>query len=169
MLQALGGKLISRDMAMRELPFTVNVTQELEKIEIEDMRAALLGSLTALSQAIPQMAMSGGDASAVVRQIADVIKARQGGKALEDAIEAVFTPPPQQVPPAGVPGQEQMSPATAGAPVGGPTPEAAPQEQAAPQGQQMPPAAPPSVQSLLSSLSGGGNANASVRTVTKSK
>jgi hypothetical protein len=47
MLQALGGKLISRDMAMRELPFTVNVTQELEKIEIEDMRAALLGSLTA--------------------------------------------------------------------------------------------------------------------------
>jgi hypothetical protein len=76
MLQALGGKLISRDMAMRELPFTVNVTQELEKIEIEEMRTALLGSLTAYTQAIPQMATQGQDASQVVRKIAAVIKAR---------------------------------------------------------------------------------------------
>ena len=92
MLQALGGKLISRDMAMRELPFTVNVSQELEKIEIEDMRAALLGSLTAYTQAIPQMATQGQDASEVVRKIAAVIKARQKGQALEDAIEATFAP-----------------------------------------------------------------------------
>jgi len=47
MLQALGGKLISKDMAMRELPFNVNVTQEQEKIEIEDMRNARIGSLQA--------------------------------------------------------------------------------------------------------------------------
>ena len=105
MLQALGGKLISKDMAMRELPFTVNVTQELEKIEIEDMRTALLGSLTAYTQAIPQMATQGQDASEVVRKIAAVIKARQKGQALEDAIEATFAPAPQQVPPAGAPSQ----------------------------------------------------------------
>ena len=120
MLQALGGKLISRDMAMRELPFTVNVTQELEKIEIEDMRSALLGSLTAYTQAIPQMATQGQDASDVVRKIAAVIKARQKGQALEDAIEATFAPQ-QQVPPAGAPTNavEQMSPAPAGMPAGG--------------------------------------------------
>ena len=47
MLQALGGGLISTDLAMRELPFSVNVTQEVEKIEIENMRKSLLGSLTA--------------------------------------------------------------------------------------------------------------------------
>jgi hypothetical protein len=157
MLQALGGKLISRDMAMRELPFTVNVTQELEKIEIEDMRGALLGSLAAYTQAIPQMATQGQDASEVVRKIAAVIKARQKGQALEDAIEATFAPQ-QQVPPAGVPQSvEQMSPAPEAALAGGaPSPEMQ-------LGQQQ----PQDIQSLLSSLSGAGQANASVRTIRR--
>jgi hypothetical protein len=152
MLQALGGKLISKDMAMRELPFTVNVTQELEKIEIEDMRAALLGSLTAYTQAIPQMATQGQDASEVVRKIAAVIKARQKGQALEDAIEATFTPQ-QQVPPAGEPTQmvEQTSPAPSGPPAGGSPVEMQPQP-------------PQDAMSLISSLTGTGKANASVRT-----
>ena len=162
MLQALGGKLISKDMAMRELPFTVNVTQELEKIEIEDMRTALLGSLTAYTQAIPQMATQGQDASEVVRKIAAVIKARQKGQALEDAIEATFAPAPQQVPPAGAPSQvEQTSPAPAAAPVGGPSPEQAMAE-LPPQQEQA-----PDIQSLLSSLTSGGEANASVRTIRR--
>jgi len=158
MLQALGGKLISRDMAMRELPFTVNVTQELEKIEIEDMRAALLGSLTAYTQAIPQMATQGQDASAVVRKIAAVIKARQKGQALEDAIEATFAPQQQTVPPAGVPqAVEQPSPAPEGIPAGGATPG----------GEQMAQGQPMNIQSLISSLSGQGSANASVRTINR--
>ena len=162
MLQALGGKLISKDMAMRELPFTVNVTQELEKIEIEDMRTALLGSLTAYTQAIPQMATQGQDASEVVRKIAAVIKARQKGQALEDAIEATFAPAPQQVPPAGAPSQvEQTSPAPAAAPVGGPNPEQAMAELPLQQEQA------PDIQSLLSSLTSGGEANASVRTIRR--
>jgi len=158
MLQALGGKLISKDMAMRELPFTVNVTQELEKIEIEDMRSALLGSLTAYTQAIPQMAATGGDASEVVRKIAAVIKARQKGQALEDAIEETFAPA-EQVPPAGAPNAmvEQPSPAPAGVSAGGaPSPEIG-----------MPPQQPQDIQSLLSSLTSGGAANASVRTVQR--
>ena len=158
MLQALGGGLISKDMAMRELPFTVNVTQELEKIEIENMRTSLLGSLTALSQAIPQMVASGQDASGIVNKIAAVIKARQKGQALEDAIEATFAPQ-QPVPPAGVsnPTVEQMSPAPSGAPVGG----ALPPEQGAPQ---LPPQEAPDIQSILSSLTSGGRGNARVVT-----
>ena len=116
------------------------------------MRAALLGSLTAYTQAIPQMATQGQDASEVVRKIAAVIKARQKGQALEDAIEATFTPQ-QQVPPAGEPTQtvEQTSPAPSGPPAGGsplPTQEAPPQD----------------AMSLISSLTGTGKANASVRT-----
>ena len=163
MLQALGGKLISRDMAMRELPFTVNVTQELEKIEIEDMRSALLGSLTAYTQAIPQMATQGQDASAVVRKIAAVIKARQKGQALEDAIEATFAPQQQAVPPTGAPQSvEQPSPVPEGVPVGGATSQEAGRQQV--QMQQQP---PESLQSLLSSLSGQGTANASVRTIAR--
>jgi hypothetical protein len=154
MLQALGGGLISKDMAMRELPFTVNVTQELEKIEIESMRQSLLGSITALSQAIPQMAMQGQDASEVVRQIAAVIKARQKGQALEDVIEEVFTPQPQPVPPAGAQqAVEQPSPVPAGASAGGAT--------------LSPEQGPPDIMSLLSGITGGGEPTASVRTIRK--
>jgi hypothetical protein len=155
MLQALGGGLISKDMAMRELPFTVNVTSELEKIEIENMRQALLGSLTAYTQAIPQMATQGQDASEVVRKIAAVIKARQKGQALEDAIEATFAPQQQAVPPAGAPqAVEQPSPAPVGAPVGGTTP---PEIQAG----------PPDIMSLLSGITGSGTPTASVRSTRK--
>ena len=156
MLQALGGKLISKDMAMRELPFTVNVTQELEKIEIEDMRTALLSGITAMAQAIPAMATQGQDPSDMVNKIAAVIKARQKGQALEDAIEATFAPQ-QQVPPAGAPNPmvEQTSPAPVGGPVGGLSPMEA-------EGQPV-----PDVQSLLSSLTSGGAANASVRTIRR--
>ena len=161
MLQALGGGLISKDMAMRELPFTVNVTQELEKIEIENMRAGLLSALTASAQAIPQMVAQGQDASEIVRNIAAVIKARQKGQSLEDAIEATFTPQ-QQVPPAGAPNMvEQPSPAPEGVPAGG-----APSQQG---GVTLPPqqGPAPDVQSILSSLTGSGGANASVRTIQR--
>ena len=155
MLQALGGGLISKDMAMRELPFTVNVTQELEKIEIEKMRDSLLGSITAYTQAIPQMATQGQDASEVVRKIAEVIKARQKGQTLEDAIQGIFAPQ-QQVPPAGAPNQavEQPSPAPEGVPAGGSPSQA------------MPPAKPaPDIQTILSTLSSSGKASG--RAVTK--
>jgi hypothetical protein len=148
MLQALGGKLISKDMAMRELPFGINVTQEQEKIEVEEMRNALVGSLQAYTQAIPQLAASGGDASDIVKKIAQVIKARQKGISIEDAIEDIFTP---ELPPAGAQMVEQTSPAPAG-PVGG-LPSQAPQGSG--------------LQSLLSSLSSGGRASASARTVVR--
>ena len=154
MLQALGGKLISKDMAMRELPFTVNVTQELEKIEIEEMRQSLLGSIQAYTQAIPQMASQGQDASEVVRKIAAVIKARQKGQMLEDAIEASFAPQ-QQVPPAGVPSTpvEQPSPVPGGAPVGG-----------SPSPMGMPAGAPPDVMSMISGITGSGATQSRVST-----
>jgi len=151
MLQALGGKLISKDMAMRELPFGINVTQEQEKIEVEEMRNALVGSLQAYTQAIPQLAASGGDASDIVKKIAQVIKARQKGISIEDAIEDIFAP---ELPPAGAQMVEQTSPAPAEAPAGG-LPSQLPQQQGG------------GLQSLLSSLSAGGTASASARTVIR--
>ena len=148
MLQALGGKLISKDLAMRELPFGVNVTLEQEKIEIEEMRSGLINSLQAYSQAIPQMAASGQDPTQVIQRIADVIKARQKGKAIEDIIEEVFAP---QVPPAGAePPVEPSSPAPGEPPVGGP-----------PQGGNV--EERPDLQTLLSSLSSSGKAGGTAR------
>jgi len=151
MLQALGGGLISTDLAMRELPFTVDVTKELEKIEVEKMRGSLLQGLQAMSQAIPQMAAAGEDPTDTIQKISAVIKARQKGQALEDAIADVFAPA-EPVPPAGVAPEmvEQTSPAPAGAPVGG-----SPMEMGA--------GGPPDVMTLLSGLTGGGEATASVR------
>jgi hypothetical protein len=69
--------------------------------------------------------------------------------AIEDAVEEVFAP--EELPPAGPAEQmvEQPSPAPAGAPVGG-----APEQV-------------PSLQSLLSNLTLGGQASASARTVTR--
>jgi hypothetical protein len=157
MLQALGGGLISKDMAMRELPFTVNVTQELEKIEIESMRQSLLGGITAMAQAIPAMATSGGNPSDIVTKIAGVITARQKGTTLEDAVAEAFAPQ-QPVPPVGAAPSpvEQPSPVPGAAPAGGLPPEG-------PMG--MAPAAPaPDIQTILSTLSGSGKASGRVTT-----
>jgi hypothetical protein len=150
MLQALGGKLISKDLAQRELPFGINVTQEQEKIEVEDLRSALMASLQQYTLAIPQMAVQGGDPTDIIRKIAGVIKSRQRGQALEDAIQDIFEP--EELPPAGAAEQmvEQPSPAPAGGPVGG-----------------APSAGGGALQSLLSSLSAGGQASASARTVVR--
>jgi hypothetical protein len=164
MLQALGGGLISKDMAMRELPFTVNVTQELEKIETEKMRDSLLNSVSALTQAIPTMAAQGQDVSDIVLKIAEVIKARQKGQALEDAIGEAFKPK-QQVPPTGTTASmvEQPSPAPSTGPVGGaPSPEGAVPPEGAPQ--EAAPQQRPDIQSLLSGISSAGTPTASVRT-----
>jgi hypothetical protein len=147
MLQALGGGLISVDMAMRELPFGINVTQEQEKIEVEGMRKALVSSMQSYAQAIPQMAMQGQDPTKIVQQFAEVIKARKAGKSIEEAIESVFTP---EEPPAGTQSTvEQPVPAAPGAPAGGAQPQMPPQDQ---------------MQTLLARLSGGGQATSSVQT-----
>jgi hypothetical protein len=141
-------------MAMRELPFGVNVTLEQEKIEIEKMREALVGSLQQMTQAIPQMAMQGQDPSNLVRQIADVIKARKKGISIEEAIEDVFTP---ENPPAGAAESvEQPVPSAPGEPpVGG-----------APGGAAMPPARP-ELQTLLSTMTGSGAARSSAQISNK--
>ena len=151
MLQALGGGLISKDMAMRELSFPVNVGQEVEKIEVEKMRDALMASIQSYTQAIPQLASSGGDPSEIVNKIAAVIKARQKGRSIEDAVSDIFAPK-EQVPPAGATPSmvEQPSPAPTGAPVGG-----------------SPSGGAPDIMSLLSGITAGGQPTASVRSIRR--
>lgn len=155
MLQALGGGLISKDLAMRELPFGVNVTQEQEKIEIERMRDSLLGALQAYTQAIPQMAVQGGDPTDIVRKVAEVIKARQNGKQVEDVISEIFAPE-QQVPSAGA-GSPVEQPSPAPVP---PAEGALPAPMAAPEGQ-------PDIQTILASLSGSGATGGRATTVSR--
>jgi len=143
MLQALGGDLISVDLAQREMPFGINVTQEQEKIEVEKLRKALIGSLQAYTQTIPQLASQGQDPLPIIQKIAAAIKGRKAGKAIEDVIEDVFTP---ENPPAGTP-VEQTVPSAPGAPVGGASAQAG----------------PPDLQMLLSRLTSSGEASGSAQ------
>jgi hypothetical protein len=137
-LQALGADLVSKDFIRRELPWSVNVTLEEQRIEIEKMRDNLTASITATAQAIPAMVAQGQDPSALIRNIADVIERRRKGESIEDAALAVFTPPQPEQPmqpetaPPGTQGpveQAPPSPATPGQPSGG----ASPQQEAPPQ------------------------------------
>lgn len=92
-LQALGAELVSKDFIRRELPWSVNVTLEEQRIEIEKMRDNLSAAITASAQAIPAMAAQGQDPSGLIKNIADVITRRRNGESIENAALAVFTPP----------------------------------------------------------------------------
>lgn len=120
-LQARSDKLISRDFLRRNLPFNVNVTQEEQRIDIEEMRDALRQAVASSAIAIPQMAAQGQDPSNLIRAIAQVVTGRQKGEALESVVTKAFQPEPQpEVPAAGVaPGSAPAAP-TQGGPVAAP-------------------------------------------------
>lgn len=133
-LQALGADLVSKDFIRRELPWSVNVSMEEQRIEIEKMRDNLTASITATAQAIPAMVAQGADPSKLIQNIADVIERRRKGESIEDAALAVFkveTPAQPTQPEMAPPGAQgpvenaPPSPATPGQPSGG-----APQQQA---------------------------------------
>ena len=145
-LQALGADLVSRDFVMRELPWSMNVGGEQQSIDIQKMRDNLNASIAGLAQAIPQLSAQGQDPGSLVMNIADVIKERQKGTPIEDAVKKVFAPAPG---PAAAP---QVPPAEMTAPVGQPVP-AAPVE-APPGGPSAPQQGTPDIGTLLSQLAG---------------
>jgi len=140
-LQALQAGLVSRDFIMRELPWAMNVAAEQERIEVENLRSTLTGALAASTQALPQMIATGqGNVPEYISKISQVIKLRQKGKPIEDAISEIFPQPePQPTPqaPAGVGAPVEPSPMEpgqvpppegappAGTPEGGGTPDIA--------------------------------------------
>lgn len=151
-LQALGANLVSKDFIRRELPWSVNVTLEEQRIEIEKMRDNLTAAITATAQSIPQMAAQGQDPSGLIKNIADVIDRRRKGDSIEAAALAVFTPKEQ---PAQM--QSQMTPMGQSQTAVEPTPQSpgapaqspigVPQQGAQPGGQ-------PNLQDILARLRG---------------
>jgi hypothetical protein len=117
LLQMRSDKLVSRDYVRRELPVEINVTQEEQRVDIEEMRDSLRIAVAQYAQAIPQMAAQGQDPTQVVTRIAEVISGRQKGLSLESIVEKVFTPPAQPAQPEmQAPGMPPMSPAAGAAP-----------------------------------------------------
>lgn len=142
-LQAVQAQLVSLDTARRSMAgiVDINPTAEQENIDVEAIRNSLTGAIAALPQAIPMLATQGQDPRALVMQVAEILRLRQKGKTIDQAVAEVFAP---------------KQPAESAAPV---SPEGAPAA-----------GAPPSTpgQELLSSLagltaSGGANLNSTVR------
>jgi hypothetical protein len=145
-LQALQAGLLSREFVMSELPWSMNVGLEKDRIDVERMRDALAGSIGALTQAIPQMAANGADPSEIIEKIATVIDMKKKGTAIEDAVMEIFKKEEEgEVEEAeGMPEQPE---APEGMQQGAPAPAAGPEGQ--------PAGPPPDVASILARLGGG--------------
>jgi hypothetical protein len=115
LLQALTSGVISRDTVQRQMPFDLDVTAEQKRIYVEQHRDALMASVSALAQAIPAMAMQGGDPTEIVTKLSAVVQALQKGDAIEDAVAKAFPPAP---PPPQAPAQDPMAAAGGAAPQG---------------------------------------------------
>ena len=152
LLQMRSDKLVSRDYVRREIPMDLNVSQEEQRVDIEEMRDALRVSVAQYAQAIPALAAQGQDPSEIVSRIAAVIQGRQKGLSLESVVEKAFAPPPMpEMPPQmpGMPGAEQMLPAAGAASA------PASQQPPNPQGGQAPAAGQkPDIASLLAGITG---------------
>jgi hypothetical protein len=157
-LQALQANLTSRDFVMRELPWSMNVSSEQEKIDVERMRDSLNGALSATAQAIPSMAAQGQDPSDIINKMAQVIEKRRKGKDIEDAVMEAFAPAPAPAMPAEQPAMppEQMLAAMGGMQAPEPTPagaaEAAQATQEAQPAQQQAPT--PDIANILAAMGG---------------
>lgn len=154
LLQARGDKLISRDYALRQLPFDLNVDQVMEQIDTEEMTDALKQMIAQTAMAVPALAAQGQDPSDTLTKLATVLKKRESGMPLHEAILAAFVPKQPPAPPQS-PDMSMQPPGTGMTPPGGP---------GGMQGPSAPMAGPmagaqPDVMKLLSGLSGGGQPN----------
>jgi hypothetical protein len=157
MLQLRGDNLIDRATVQRQLPFDVDVVQLQQGIDIEDTRDALKQAVFGLGQAIPALAAEMGDPQQVmdvIAKLAGVIKEREKGVTIEDAVTKLFAPPPPPEPVAADP----MAAAMGGAEGGGGG-AADPLAGIAPGQAGMGPGGRPDLQTMLAGLSSGGTPN----------
>jgi len=157
LLQLRGDQLISRDFFQRQLPMNIDVVQMQSQIDVEQFTDSLKQGVMAYAQSILPMAQQGqGDVGDAISKIAELIRLREKGDPVHDAVLKVFKPKeqPQQAPG----GLEALlggsgAPAPGGAPQGAPAGVPGAPQQA--QGMDL--------QTLLSGLTSSGQATASVR------
>jgi hypothetical protein len=122
-LQAMGGKLVSRDFMRRQMPADLDAGEEERKVDIEDLRESLKAGVLGAAQAIPQMVAAGQDPSMVLALITEAIKGRRTGKPIEELVAKALAPKePEQPDMAQMAQQPPQGPPVAGpgvAPQGG--------------------------------------------------
>lgn len=167
LLQLRGDQLISRDFFQRQLPMNIDVVAMQQQIDEEQFTDALKQGVMAYANAILPMAQQGGmDPMDALQKMATLIKLREKGKTVHDAVLEAFKP--KEEPGAAQP-QDPLQ-----ALLGGGQAPPGPGGQQAPQGASgAPPGASQQPQgidmmSLLSGLTSSGQATASVRTQRQS-
>lgn len=115
LLQLRGDQLISRDFFQRQLPMNIDVVAMQTQIDNEQFTDALKQGVMGYMQAIPQMALqSQGQFDPVpeLQKVAELLKLREKGKSVADAVLEVFKPKEQ---PAGQQPTDPLAAALAGA------------------------------------------------------
>ena len=123
LLQMRSDKLVSRDYVRREIPMELNVSQEEQRVDVEEIRDSLRVAMAQYAQAIPALAAQGQDPSLIVARIAEVIKGRQKGKQLETIVAEVFPEQQQQEVPTEMMGEQVPAAGMAPVPASQPSPE----------------------------------------------
>jgi len=157
MLQLRGDQLLSRDFVQRQLPMELDVAELQVQIDTEQFNDALKQGVMAYMQAILPMAQQGaGDPVDALTKISKLMKEREKGTPIADAVLKVFKPKEQ---PAGAAQDPLAALMGGGGQQGGPggAPPGASQQ---PQGMD--------IMSLLAGLSGSGEAQMSARTQRQS-
>jgi hypothetical protein len=154
LLQLRGDKDISRDFLLRNMPFDINIDQEMEKIQSEELDDALMQGIMQLGVSMGALVAQGQDPVSLVTKIATIGKEREKGTPLRDAVLKAFQP---QVPPPGSVQPGAGGPGVPGAPTAPPAPGAAPGGGAQPPGAQ--PGGGMDISSMLAGLTGGGAPN----------
>lgn len=158
LLQLRGDRAISRDFMLRQMPFPLNVTDELARIDIEEMRDAIKQGLNGLGAGIPELIAAGQDPVDLLMKFAKIVQAREKGVMIEDAFVKAFTPPPAPEgatsPP--VPGAAPLGP---GGPAGAGGPGSPVPTGVVPGQEGMGAGGAPDLQMLLAGLTGGGEPN----------
>lgn len=95
LLQLRGDRDLSRTTLMKNIPYDIDVEEELRNIDVEDLREVLKNAVASVSGSIPQFIAGGGDPTAVLQGIAKFIELRGKGILPEDAIQEAFQPAQQ--------------------------------------------------------------------------
>ncbi len=161
LLQLRGDQLISRDFFQRQLPMSIDVVAMQQQIDNEQMVDALKQAMMSYAQAIPQMALQGQDPVGALKRMADLIKLREKGKSVQDAVLEVFQPDEKAQAAPQNPLEAMLAQGGAAAPEGAPAgAQGLPGASEVPQGMDL--------QSMLAGLTSKGEATMSTRTQRQS-
>lgn len=155
LLQLRGDQLVSRDFVQRQLPMELDVTELQVQIDQEQMDDALKQGVMAYMQSILPMAQQGQDPTDALTKISKLMKERQKGTPMADAVLKVFKPKEQ-------PAQAAAAQDPLAALMGGGGQPGAQQGGGAPPGANSAPQGM-DIMSLLSGLTGKGEATMSSR------